>query len=333
MNELIYKIERLVNHFITPFPWAGIKSTNREPLLVIGGIARAGNHLVRGLLDGHPNLVIPPDEDYFVRTLARSRIHQLQGWLCGADKSPMFYTKMQKDGFFERLNTGQGENSGDTGPLLDLEKYYDYVKTHHTPFSFKGLYRTHFEALAESLLRNNQNPHALKVYFCVLNPLCNDVLNIGRVLAHYYDLKVIFIFRNPLATYCSAKSRHYFENGNITVFCRAVNKYYRDVALFEKENLGKVFYLSFESLVNNTESLMHEIASFIGIPYDDILTRVTQNGKEIESNSSFTQMKGIDKQVLYRYKEKLAEEEITYIKSHCADITPMNFSYFEEKSI
>ena len=42
-------------------------SAETPPLLMLGAPPRGGNHLLRGLLDHHPQLLLPPDEDYFVR--------------------------------------------------------------------------------------------------------------------------------------------------------------------------------------------------------------------------------------------------------------------------
>ncbi len=316
----------VLDKYTSPLPWLGKGEAEKEPLLVIGGIARSGNHLLRGLLDGHPKLAVPPDEDYFIRTLTRHRMNQFKGWVTAKEEAPLFYRKMQKNDFFTRLNSGGGVNSDNDEPLLDLEKYSGYVRENHQRFSFENPFRAHFGALRKSLLINSNEPELLKVYFCVLNPLFNDINNIGSSLARYYDVKAVFLFRNPLAVYCSAKSRLYFDGGNIKVFCRAMNKYYRDVVSFERKNRGEVFYLSFESLINETVPLMQRLASFINIPYHDILSRVTQNGKDIKSNSSFEGKEGIDHQALYRYREKLTQEEITYIKDNCPQPSEINYS-------
>jgi len=289
----------------------------KETIVLIGGLPRAGNHLLRGLLDGHQSLLMPPDEDYFVRTLARNTFYRLQGWFSSKKQAPSFYRIMQNNGFFERLNAGQGGDSHNTEPVLNLENYYAYVGQHHKRFSSKSLYHTHCEALTRALLIDNLDSSALKVIFCVLYPLSNDVLNMSSLLSKYYSLKALFIFRNPLAIYCSAKKRNYYEKGKIDVFCRAFNKYYEDIALLKKKHTGNILNLSFESLVTNTELVMRRVASFLSIPYTDSMMRVTQNGKESISNSSFDERKGIDTHVVDRYKEKLTTEEITCITTMC----------------
>ena len=65
---------------------------------------RGGNHLLRGLLDNHPQLLLPPDEDYFVRHLSRHPLLRLRGMFASRSGAPGFYRRLQKDGHLERIN-------------------------------------------------------------------------------------------------------------------------------------------------------------------------------------------------------------------------------------
>jgi hypothetical protein len=58
-----------------------MQPASKPPLLILGAPPRGGNHLLRGLLDHHPQLLLPPDEDYFVRHLSRHPLLRLRGML------------------------------------------------------------------------------------------------------------------------------------------------------------------------------------------------------------------------------------------------------------
>ncbi|MCA9401058.1 MAG: sulfotransferase [Candidatus Omnitrophica bacterium] len=318
MDINLYKAKRFRKDFFPPFFWGWEnKPKRREKLIIIGGLQRSGNHLLRGLLDGHPQLIVPPEEDYFVRTLARSHVEQIKGCLLKSSDAPGFYKKMQKDGHFERVNEGKNENSANRKPLFDLDQYYQYVQRHYKKYSLQRLIQTHFEALSHTIIDQQVHPLKTKVMFCSFNPLHYDVLNVGRMLSQYYDLKAVFIFRHPLGTYCSGRKRQEFDN--IDLYCRQVNDHYEDVLKFSEENLGEVFCISFEKLIKNIEPNMRDVAHFLDIKFDHILNEYTQNREPTISNSSYERKKGVDPSVIDRYKDMLTEEEISLIELRCGD--------------
>ena len=83
-----------------------MESSSKPPLLILGAPPRGGNHLLRGLLDHHPQLLLPPDEDYFVRHLSRHPLLRLRGMLSSHAGAPGFFRQLQKDGHLERINAG-----------------------------------------------------------------------------------------------------------------------------------------------------------------------------------------------------------------------------------
>ena len=75
-----------------------MESSKKPPLLILGAPPRGGNHLLRGLLDHHPQLLLPPDEDYFIRHLSRHPLLRLRGMLASSRGAPHIYRRLQKDG-------------------------------------------------------------------------------------------------------------------------------------------------------------------------------------------------------------------------------------------
>ena len=289
-------------------------SRGREPVLLVGALPRGGNHLVRGLLDSHPQLLVPPDEDFFVRQLLRRRLAQLRGGVRSAARAPAFYRALQKHGHLERVNGGVARNTSGTEDVLDLESYYAYVRKHHRRWSVDAMIRTHLGALRAALTRAQPGPDRALVHFCALQPAGGDIARIGRRLSALYDLKGIFVFRDPRAHLGSKLRRK--AGVDIELFCHQQNAYWREVDRFEVL-YGPALRVRFEALIVDTERTMRAVCAFAGITYREVLTRFTQNGCLTWSNSSYGRAHGIDRGALDRYREAVSPEQIRYVERRC----------------
>jgi len=261
--------------------------------LLIGGIARSGNHLLRALLDGCPWLVVPPDEDFFARTLARSRRHQWQAWWCRrANVAPLF-RKLQKNGFFERLNAGDSENSPGRTQLLDLNKYYARAGQAFRRFSLWRVCEAHFLGLREAVRIDYTTDDPLRVSACPLDPWDDDVTKLCALLTRFYTVKVLVIYRDPTATFASGKVRNYF--GGIDRFAEAIDRFPAQIRSVVGRGDVTLLAIAYEDLVRETESVMRSVAEFIGIRFEPLLVRCTQNGEAVASNSSFLPTETVDR--------------------------------------
>jgi len=265
----------------------------KPKLVLIGGIARSGNHLLRGLLDGVSTLAVPPDEDFFARTLARRRRHQWQALRCRPEQVVPFYQKMQKGGHFERLNSGASENSPNRCDLLDLEKYYERVQEEYRQYSLRHVLEAHFLALRDSVKNAKDLHEPLRVSACPIVPHDDDFNKICRMLTRYYAVKAIVIYRDPLSTYASGKIRHYF--GGIERFCESVEWFPEQIRLAQSRYGLDVLPIAFGDMLQQTEQVMHWISAFIRIPFEPMMLACTQNGQPVENNSSFQKSVNIDR--------------------------------------
>ena len=86
--------------------------------------------------------------------------------------------------------------------------------------------------------------------------------------------------------------------------------------LWNKEKYGdRVCILTFEDLITKTKSVMHYLAEFLGVRFDDVLMIPTFNKYPIRANTSFeAERNGIIDSTLNRYKT-LAQEELEFIES------------------
>lgn len=288
-------------------------ASGKPPLLILGAPPRGGNHLLRGLLDHHPALLLPPDEDYFVRHLSRHPLLRWRGMLSSRAAAPGFFRQLQKDGHLERINAGHGTEVFGTEDSLDLEAYYRYISEHHERGSLDSLVRNHVEALAVAL-GHSAGDGRLRVIFCALQPSNSDLSRVGRLLARSYDVRGIFLIRDPRAHLSSKLVRN--PTLNLGRFCRRQNRYWEEIDEFAV-SCGPVLRLRFEDLVTATEASMRAVCQFAQIGFSPAVLEYTQGGEASRSNSSFAAATGIDHGVLTRYRDTLPAETVAYLQQHC----------------
>ena len=305
-----------------------MESANKPPLLILGAPPRGGNHLLRGLLDHHPQLLLPPDEDYFIRHLSRHPLLRLRGMLASSNGAPEFYRRLQKDGHLERINAGHGTEVFGSEDSLDLIAYYQYIRTHHQRGNVDALVRNHVEALAVAL-GHTPGDGRMPVFFCALQPSCQDLTRVSELLGRSYDVRGIFLVRDPRAHLSSKLVRN--PTMNLQRFCERQNRYWEEINWF-KANCGPALRLRFEDLVTDTPRYMREVCTLAGIEFNPQVLEYTQGGQPGISNSSFGGSSGIDQTALTRYRDSLPTETISYLKQHClpelfwqpADLSPVS---------
>jgi hypothetical protein len=290
-----------------------METSHKPQLLILGAPPRGGNHLLRGLLDNHCELLLPPDEDYFVRHLSRSAWRRWRGMMVSKAGAPAFYRELQKDGHLERINAGHGTEVFGSENSLDLEAYYGYIRTHHERGSVDVLVRNHIEALALAL-GHRPGDRRLRVFFCALQPSNQDLTRVGELLSNNFMIRGVFLLRDPRAHLSSKLVRN--PTLNLRRYCQRQNRYWEEIEDFE-QNCGPALRIRFEELVTDTGSRMREVCEFAGIEFLDSVLEYTQRGQPSISNSSFGGSSGIDRNALTRYRETLPAETIAYLEEHC----------------
>jgi hypothetical protein len=290
-----------------------MQSSDKPPMLLLSAPPRGGNHLLRGLLDNHPQLLLPPDEDYFLRHLSREPLSRLRGILTSPDNAAAFCRRLQKDGHLERINAGHATESIGTENSLDLDVYYRYMKEHHRRGSVNTLVRNHVEALAVAL-GHSPGDGRMRVFFCALQPSKKDLTRVGALLAQSYCVRGVFIIRDPRAHLNSKLARN--PTLNLKRFCKRQNRYYEEIEQF-KQLRGPALRVRFEDLVTHTKATMEKVCELAGIDYIPEVLEYTQGGQPSVSNSSFKASQGIDPSTLTRYRDGLSEESLAYLEKHC----------------
>jgi glycosyltransferase involved in cell wall biosynthesis len=287
--------------------------TAKPSMLILGAPPRGGNHLLRGLLDNHPQLLLPPDEDYFIRHLSRHPLLRLRGMMLSGEDAPDFYRRLQKNGHLERVNAGHGTEVFGSENSLDLDAYYAYIRKHHRRSGQDALVRNHVEALAAAL-GHLPGDARMRVCFCALQPSNRDLTRVSAMLAQSYQVKGIFLVRDPRAHLASKLVRN--PTQDLGRFCRRQNRYWQEIEDFMAQ-YGPGLRLRFEELVTHTETSMRKVCEFAGIEFTDQALDYTQGGEASQSNSSFAASPGIDPSVLTRYQDTMPQATIDFLLEHC----------------
>jgi hypothetical protein len=295
--------------------------TVNSPIALISQIQRSGGSLLSQLFDGHPQLHAHPHElkigypskynwpkldldDHpkrWLETLFEPSVlnHFKNGYKKQRNMdetfSFLFLPSVQKALFFKHLST------------VDSVRMRDVFDAYMTSYFGAWL--------------NNQNNYGQKKYITAFTArLAMDKDNMEAFFEIYPDGRLISVIRDPKNWYPSAARHRPHIYGDIEEALDLWQKNARTM-LWNKEQYGdRVCILTFEDLVGKTESVMHYLADFLEIKFDDILLIPTFNKFPIKANTSFNANRhGIISGTLNRYKT-LSEEELEIIDQMSKDL-------------
>jgi len=143
--------------------------------------------------------------------------------------------------------------------------------------------------------------------------------NMASFFNAYPDDRLISVVRDPKNWFPSA-NRHQLEKyGDIEKALDQWNESARSMVRDKKTYGDRVCIITFEDLVQRTQSVMHCLADFLNIQFDDILLTPTFNKIPIKPNTSFKlENPGIMISALERYKT-LRREELNIIEELTGD--------------
>jgi hypothetical protein len=292
-----------------------------SPLVLISQIQRSGGSLLSQLFDGHPELDAHPHE----LKIGYPRKYM---WpqLDLNDAPEQWFATLFETSVLDHFKSGykKQKNLDETFlflflPSLQKElfiKYLDSITT-ITPRDILDAYMTsYFGAWL-----NNQNSFGKKKYITAFTArLSMEQENIEAFFKIYPDGRLISIIRDPKNWYPSAARHRPHVYGDIK---EALDLWQKSAQAmrWNKERFGdRVCILTFEDLIDRTESAMRYLAEFLAIKFDDVLLIPTFNKSPIRANTSFdAQQHGIINSTLNRHKS-LSQEELDIIDSSTKEI-------------
>ena len=269
-----------------------------EPLALISQIQRSGGTLLSQLLDAHPQLHAHPHELHI-------------GYPSDKRDWPVLDLSDGPAEWFRRLREGHVDRWLVEGYRKYARKWVQYDDERLETFPFlllPSLQQRLFEQCARdweiSRPRDVLDAYMTSYFNAWVDNrnlytgpkrwvtgfsarLAMERVNRKRFFADYPDGRLVAIIREPRSWYGSALAYNSDRYGNPEVSMRLWASSAEAMIDAKDKFSDRVFLITFERLLGETEATMRGLADFLGIEFDSALVTPTFNGLPIKANSSF----------------------------------------------
>jgi len=211
----------------------------RIPVVFILGKGRSGTSLLQNMLDAHPAIIGPPESKFAV--LFYPRFSHIKKW---KESDVLLFVKfLYMEPLFSTL--WHVDKKELTEKLLSVREYLDYG------LACKMVYYQLRKRDEEVLLISDKNPQY--------------ILFIGTLLKIFPDACFIHIVREPRDNIYSQIISFHDKN---PIFRAYQWLYFNRIIETQKKVFPDLFFfIKYENLVMNPESVMHELSAFLKIPF------------------------------------------------------------------
>ncbi|MCB1539197.1 MAG: sulfotransferase [Rhodospirillales bacterium] len=107
-------------------------------------------------------------------------------------------------------------------------------------------------------------------------------IDADRIVRDFPDVRIMHIVRNPFSAYRDTKRRPFPQP--LTKYLITWNIYHSTVEMFARMYPKNVRIFRYEDLVENKETFMRDVASFIGVGFEPAMLYPSWNGVEIKES-------------------------------------------------
>lgn len=297
-----------------------------QPLVMVTQVQRSGGTLMSQLFDGHPECYAHPyelyigyPEKYNYPDLDLSATPEQ--WFELLYETPSL--KHFRDGYQKFPDSAQYDKQ-DIFPFLLLPNLQRELFLHAVSESEIKTQRDVLDCYWTSYFNAWVDYHGWgenKRFVTGFVPRVNmDAGNISRFFRDYPDGKLVSVIRDPKGWYGSSHKKGPKNYPNPQVSMPIWNES-AQAMLRNKQNYGdRVFLISFDGLLKDTETTIRKLADWIGLTWDDILTQPTFQNLPIKANTAYsTSQYGVIDTPLQRHKN-VSDEDAAYIDQHSTDL-------------
>lgn len=292
-----------------------IQAFNRRGLFV-GGCPKSGTTLLLSLLDGHPRLVVLPEENHFLDD--RRKYLALAGY-------PAKLRRLLDETGLRLLGQGQFEASGE-GKSRDAR---DYSGFDHQRFTRLAEQFVDQPWMNDSLLFSE----VLRAYAITTGAAWRDAIRwVGKsnsndtcseaLLTLYPDAKFLHVIRDPRAVFASRRRRLLNRLGHYGKAHRLVREWNRSARQIPKlqEANDRYLLVRYENLVAQPRENLEKICAFAGIEVVPQLFEPTRAGRQWLGNATFhSAFNNISPQAADLWRKELSPDEIWWVELHCRE--------------
>lgn len=273
---------------------------NRPVILM--GYPKSGTTLLTSLLDGHPQLLVFPEE-------LKSFSYSEKYIYSDSKLSPLEWAKkLTYDSHIQFEDQLSGKIKGDVRNYSDLDLNL-YKKKLSERLSLARTEKEVLLAVIESFYDIDHSDKSDKrawvqktartyLYFPLLHEWFGD------------NLVCLHMKRDPYDNCASWRKMSSLPIENIIRDWKISNS----VADMARKKIKNYHFIQYEDLVLNPEKVMHQVCDWIGISFDKSLLQPTLNGKTWGGNSAHSRsFVSVSASSVGVYKKLLTKEEIQYI--------------------
>jgi len=262
----------------------------RAPLALISQVQRSGGTLLSQLFDGHPQVHAHPGELHIGP--GKSHWPELR-----MDESPeQWFERLFEritleyvaEGYAKTTDAAREAGTFDVFPFrFDVDRQREVFLAEAagaaTPRAVLDAYMTsYFNAWLD-----NANLGGDKRWVTAFSArLAMNKPDLYAFLADYADGRLVTIVREPRAWFESSRRYQPERYEDVERAVKTWRRSTRSSLDAKKRHADRVFVLSFEHLVRDTEGAMRRLCAYLGLHFSDELLTPTFNGRPIRADSS-----------------------------------------------
>ena len=282
--------------------------------LFIGGCPKSGTTLLLSLLDSHPQLVVLPEETFYLED--RRHYAALGGYQARLNR-------LLKKTNLQLLAKGRYAPTGEGGST-DARDYSNFDYKRFVALSEESIQQPWMN---DSLLFSE----VVRAYAIVLGTdwrncvrwiekSTSNEVRAAALQELYPDAKLIQLVRDPRGVFASRKKRSINSSGAYTKAHRLVREWNRSSREIPrlKNHPDKFLVVRYEDLARNPREILEKICRFAGFDFTEAMLKPTRAGTEWRGNSSFQEaFTNVNLAPVDQWKDYLTEHEIWWIELHC----------------
>ena len=292
----------------------------RENPIFICGHPKSGTSLIRSLMDGHPQLIVYPEETVFFRKFIPS--------IQGADKQTQIDIANKKIiHIFDWDSTNPPANQAGY-----LDRDYSAISKQQVQNEMQKLLQDQFnhtgDILSAAILAYGYATSKINtttVYWVEKSPY--NEYYVSQILEWWPKARFIHIVRDPRDNYASYRRKHpdwtpeFFSQNWI----RSTNTGIENQKLLGEE---RYWILQYEELVRSPQKTLTELIDFLKITWNPILAQPTRAGQSWSGNSMFeNSFDAISDAPIGRWSRELSPEDVLIIEIMTREL--MNHFHYE----
>lgn len=303
-------------------------STNKwidQPIFIVG-YPKSGTSLLLSLLDGHPELIVIPEEtDFYTVIYQHLKLLNLDK-LKLEDKLTVLKSLIMRTHLRYIVSSSSGSYIGGNYDYTRFEKeiFWKEFKNYllENGFSYSNIMRAIVNAYdkASPLDRRKKSVKAW-IEKTPGHEYC------ATLFKNWFNkAKFIHLVRDPRDNWASYKRKH--PKLKISQFAASYNASIKTGFKNKELFLGDYILIRYEDLLSDPVNTMEKISNFIGIRFSNMLLIPSKFGVTWEGNSMWGERyTKISTSPIGRYKKYLTNKEISFIECTIDHIFDQNWYY------